>query len=125
MPNRTWKIKATGRDASALNRLRIVYVEDPNKLYYLIAPPSTTLARGDSPSFNNFRMMDGTPWTWSLSSSGMSPNPGGTYVNDNPAPNLASENGSWQSDAVPEPLPPSLAEGKESKESKESAGADS
>ena len=126
MPNRVWRITATGRDASALNGLRIEYVEDPNRLYYLMtAPPHSTIimrGEGDPPSFADFTL-GGNSTRWFVSVNSMTPNPHGTYYNTNNEPNPRADSGSWQSEAVPEPLPASLAEGKEGKEGKESAGA--
>lgn len=128
MANGVWRITATGRgtDSRALNGLRIVYSESGQCYYLMTAPPnSTTIAESPglgTPQFDHFSL-SGSPWTWSLSTLRPSPNPSGNWDNNNPAPKLEEDLGTWQSEAVPEPLPESLLEGKEGKEGKESAGA--
>ena len=116
MPNRVWRITATG-DASALNNFRIVH-DDAGGVYNLMtAPPNSTFIKrgeGDPPSFDDFELGENSA-RWFVRVTSMTPNPHGTYYNTNNEPNPRADQGSWQSEAVPEPLPPEGKEGKEGK----------
>ena len=117
MPKRTWKINASG-DASALNNFRIVH-DDAGVYTLMTAPPNSTTIKqgeGDPPEFLDFELGENSA-RWFVRVTSMTPNPHGTYSNTNNVPNPRADQGSWQSEAVPEPLPPEGKEGKEGKES--------
>ena len=111
-PTKTkYKVSASGRtsqsDASALNNLR---VELEGSLYEVrTAPPNSILlaASTASPPYLNFNFSLRAPsglWNWTLTLPSTTPPYSGTWSNSNPANLEANETGTWQSEAVPDPL---------------------
>lgn len=102
MPQNRWKIKASGdKDASVLNNF---FIKPADSRYELTDSNGTHIAwsTGDPPQFN-FNL--NCSWTVRITNTpptGAGWSPSGVWSNLDA--DIPDESGSWQSDAVPDPL---------------------
>jgi hypothetical protein len=101
---KVWLISASGDDdASQLSGIYLVKDGSTYRMMKQLATSTVGSPPNNLPAFTNVSI-PGSTWIWSLTATDLEPEPSGNWGNNDPGTESRTDVGSWQSDAVPDPV---------------------